>query len=189
MSEFYTYMYINPITDMPFYVGKGKDDRANTHIKGHSTGNKYVKGRIRNLRDEGIEPTIEITHTTNEVAALWLERTLIAAYGRKDNGTGCLLNHTDGGEGLSGHIFSAEHRARIGAKHKGKTISEELRKKWSEQRKGRPSSFKGKKFTDEAKEKIRVSKIGKQISAETRTKISASMKAFKASNKTIKEAA
>jgi hypothetical protein len=99
---FYTYIYFNPETDVPFYVGKGKDDRANTHIKGLSSGNKYAMGRIRNLRAKGIEPTVEIIHTTNETAAFWLERCFIAAYGRKDLGTGSLQNKSDGGEGATG---------------------------------------------------------------------------------------
>jgi hypothetical protein len=105
MIQFYTYIYFDPRTDKPFYVGKGKDDRA---YGKHS--NKQFNGRLNKLNDVGLKPIVEIMNTTNELSSFWLERCLIAAYGRKDQGTGPLFNHTDGGQGSSGIIQSAETR-------------------------------------------------------------------------------
>ena len=141
MKEYYAYAYFES-PEKPFYIGKGKGDRANTHIKGMTSGNRRVVTRIRNLRACGVEPQLEIYHTTNETAAFWMERMLIAAYGRKDNKTGCLLNMTDGGEGVSGVIFSEERkqkisRAAIGHQRcLGHKCSEETRAKISKAKKG-----------------------------------------------------
>ncbi len=126
---FYSYIYWNPVTDTPFYVGKGKNNRANTHLSGRST-NKQVNGYIRNLRENGIEPVVEIVHTVNESAAFWMERMVISAYGRMDRGTGCLMNHSDGGEGPTGAIReprSEEVKMRISATLKGMVKTEQHR--------------------------------------------------------------
>jgi hypothetical protein len=98
MNQYYTYMYFDPRSGDPFYVGKGKDSRMDVCRK----SNKQVLGRAMKLQELGLKPIIEVINTTNELSAFWLERCLIAAYGRKDNGTGILFNHTDGGEGSSG---------------------------------------------------------------------------------------
>lgn len=91
---YYHYLYIDPSNDIPRYAGKGKNDR----YKAYYHENKQFLGWIRKLKAKGVEPQIEITKTTCEFAALWLERVAIAAYGRLDMGTGTLFNHTDGGD-------------------------------------------------------------------------------------------
>jgi hypothetical protein len=92
---FYTYIYFDPRNNEPFYVGKGKGNRAWAN---HSK-NKQFNGRLRILKNQNLEPLIEILNTTNELSAFWLERCFIAAYGRKDQNKGPLFNHTDGGDG------------------------------------------------------------------------------------------
>ena len=95
---FYVYFYIDPRTDVPFYIGKGHGNRA---LVWHT--NKQVEGRIRILKEQELKPIIEFIHCNDEGAALWLERVGIAGFGRKDQRKGPLLNHTDGGEGVSGN--------------------------------------------------------------------------------------
>ena len=95
MMNYYAYLYIDPITDIPFYVGKGKGKRAYV-LHNH---NKLVIGKIRNLNNLSLQHFVELVPATCELSAYWLERMLIAAYGRKDIKTGSLFNHSDGGEG------------------------------------------------------------------------------------------
>jgi predicted XRE-type DNA-binding protein len=65
----------------------------------------------------------------SEADALAAEMFLIAYYGRKDLGTGCLRNRTDGGEGISNP--STETRRKLSLLHLGKSWSPETRAKLS----------------------------------------------------------
>jgi len=53
---------------------------------------------------------------------------LISFYGRKDIGTGCLRNHTDGGDGASNP--SNETRIKISQGNKGKKLSSKNNRKF-----------------------------------------------------------
>jgi len=98
MNDYYVYLYLRE-DGTPYYVGKGKGDRA------FSNKRKFHKPK---------DKTRIIFHSKNltEEEAFTIEKKLIAKYGRKDNDTGILRNLTDGGEGSSGHIFSDERLAK-----------------------------------------------------------------------------
>lgn len=104
---FYAYIYRDPRkisvkwpTGEPFYVGKGKGKRYQSHAHGQ-TRHKHMLNKIEKMRGEGHEPTIEIIPALDELHALFLEKCCIAVIGRRDLGKGPLLNYTDGGEGVS----------------------------------------------------------------------------------------
>lgn len=114
----YTYIYIDPRTDIPFYVGKGSGNRAKDYSSHNH--NKTLIGRIQRLRNLDLSPNIEYFFVSDDFSAKWLERCFISAYGRKDQFTGCLLNHTDGGEGTVGFKWSDEAKQRMSNQRKGR---------------------------------------------------------------------
>jgi hypothetical protein len=105
MTQYYTYIYKDPSRDYngksePFYVGKGSKsvhDRAFVHL---TRKDKHpLTHRIQKMKKDGVEPIIEkIIVGTNWKFALGIETMLIKRIGRKDLGTGPLLNLTNGGE-------------------------------------------------------------------------------------------
>lgn len=110
MRQYYVYMYLNPLTFEPFYIGKGYStkgyDRAYRHIRYDlKNGNLHFIRRLKKFTLNGLKPIIHKIFCTNEQIALGLEKGLIKIIGRDDLKTGPLLNLTDGGEGSSGrHI-------------------------------------------------------------------------------------
>lgn len=108
-SEYYTYAYLRKSNGTPYYIGKGKGRRAFVKHKGISTPKE--KGKILFLKEN-----------ITEEEAMKHEIYMIAILGRKDIGTGILLNRTNGGEGVSGH---KKTKKQIEASRKnGRTIYE-----------------------------------------------------------------
>ena len=94
--EYYTYAYLRE-DGTPYYIGKGKDNRAYIkHYRSKVRGGFFSppeRDRIVILKD----------NLTSEQANKH-EIYMIGVFGRKDNNTGILRNLTDGGEGGLGHI-------------------------------------------------------------------------------------
>jgi hypothetical protein len=107
MSEFYVYAYLRE-DNTPYYIGKGKGDRAYSKMKGEVNPPKD-KNKIVILKDK-----------LKESDAFSEEIALISQYGRKDIGTGILRNKTNGGDGPSGRKVSESSRLLMSINRKGK---------------------------------------------------------------------
>lgn len=99
MQEYYTYMLINPIIDLPFYIGKGKDKRAYSHLLKYDPHNHRKSRTIEKIRKNGKEPVVCILkENISNKQAKDFEIKLINYYGKYNNG-GILTNIADGGIG------------------------------------------------------------------------------------------
>jgi hypothetical protein len=149
-TQFYTYLWLRE-DGTPYYVGKGKDNRGF-----ESKSHRYAcppQNRIR------------VHYWPDEETAFAYEIFFIDFYGRKDLGTGCLRNLTDGGEGVSGLKCSPStllkmREAKLGKKRRPHT--EETKRKMREKALGNNNPMFGKKYTmtEERREKISASHIG-----------------------------
>lgn len=111
---FYVYVYRDPRPlkkDQPVYVGKGTGDRDLSHWS-RGSHNKPFQDFISHLKQRGLVAQCErVFETAIEAEAFAKEIELIALYGRRNTSTGTLFNLTDGGEGASGTIRTAAHKA------------------------------------------------------------------------------
>jgi hypothetical protein len=83
---YYVYAYIDPRTELPFYIGKGHGNRAYFHLTESKTATKNIRkwNKIASIRAAGYEPQVTILKDgLTENAAYDLERTLIQQWGRK----------------------------------------------------------------------------------------------------------
>ena len=143
MNIYYIYAYLRQ-DGTPYYIGKGKDNRA---WKKHSVRLPTNPNNI-----------IIMESKLTEIGAWALERRYIEWYGRKDIGTGILRNMTDGGDGPAGKI----------PWNKGKKLparSQECKIKLS-------NAAKGRKHTDKTKKKMSMIRSGVPKSAEHKSKLS-----------------
>ena len=56
--QYYVYIYSDPETKIPFYIGKGKGNRCFNHL--FQTGESEKIKKLQELKAEGKEPVIEI---------------------------------------------------------------------------------------------------------------------------------
>lgn len=97
---FYVYVYSDPTTGVPFYVGKGSGRRARKHLfeTWDNTTNKSRLSKVLSIRANGSEPQIDIVaKDLTEFEALSIEASLIHQYGKIIDGSGTLTNVLDGG--------------------------------------------------------------------------------------------
>ena len=147
LRNFYVYLHVKESDGTVFYVGKGTKFRWSR-----------VYDRTQHWKNTAIKHGVIcqiVAHDLSAEEALVLEKKLIASYGRQDQKTGCLVNLTDGGDGVVNYVWTEEHR---------KKISE---------------AGVGRKHTDEFKQMVSKLHTGKVLSEETKAKISAKRKGTK----------
>lgn len=105
LNIYFVYLYRHPITNIPFYVGYGKNKRHLTHLDEALKSPEPKQGEhklntIRKILREGLSPIIEIVDSNlSKEKACELEILLISEIGRSDLGLGPLTNLTKGGDG------------------------------------------------------------------------------------------
>lgn len=120
----YVYTHTRLDTNEIFYVGIGTQDN---YIRASRTANRSVFWK-NITKKTGWKIDIVFDNLTWEDACE-KEKQLISFYGRKDIGTGILVNHTNGGDGSNGRIFSKEIRKKMSKTRKGVKVTEEQKNK------------------------------------------------------------
>lgn len=101
---FYVYAHKKASTGEVFYIGKGKGKRARRKDRTDFWCSIVEKhGLVVEIFESGLQ----------EWAAFELEASLIALYGRRDQGLGPLINLTDGGDGAAGVKRPEEIKSKI----------------------------------------------------------------------------
>lgn len=105
MNIYFVYTYRHPITDIPFYVGYGKNKRHLEHLhealrKPVPVAGEHKLNTIRKIIRNGLAPVIQIIdQNLSKEQACELEIFLIDLIGRSDQNKGPLTNMTRGGDG------------------------------------------------------------------------------------------
>jgi hypothetical protein len=162
MKSYYVYIHRKATTGEVFYVGKGTGRRAREKCLRSAYWKRVAKkhGVVIEILIDGVQ----------EWYALEYEQLLIDYYGRRDLGTGQLVNLCDGGAAST--TLNDEAKQRIRQSRVGKKASVVTRQRLSQSLKGRTFSpehleklrIAGKKrgFSDKAKSNL-VAKLSKPI--------------------------
>lgn len=193
---FYVYALLDPTIKfsddifkdgLPFYIGKGKDCRAEHHLFETKDNTENFKKwcHIKGIRNKGFEPIIvKIKENINdENDAYDFEAELIKKYGRKDiDNAGILTNicidnrppnsigrkHSIETKKLLSNLRTGENNPNYGNIH-----TDEWKAKHSTRMSGKNNPFYGKTHTDEQKKKwgYRGYRLGQKNSEEHNEKI------------------
>jgi hypothetical protein len=154
---YYVYELIDPRVNLPFYVGKGKNDRVYFHLSEKSrakSDNERKFNKIQKIRECGYEPEIKIVkYFDNEDDAYFYEELLIQKYGR--------IRYDE--NGILTNICESSRPPKL----KGRTYKEMYGDNWEEQiEKRRKAQIKAggygpKKHSEETKKKISEKVSGK----------------------------
>lgn len=160
---------------LPFYIGKGKNQRELSQTRNQFWKNIVSKHGFVSKR---------LHENLTEQEAWHIETLLIEQYGKLSEGSGCLCNLSNGGEGASGVKHSVETKQKWSNAKKGKSWEEiygveqankmredrkkikrvhspETREKMSNSKKGNNNPMFGKNFTQEHRENLSKSRVGK----------------------------
>jgi len=170
MNNKVLYFHINPVKNEVFYVGIGTLKRAKSK---HNRSNHWLSYIKKYDYDIMIEESNISWDEACELEKYWIKR-----IGRKDLGTGPLINLTDGGEGCLNQKMSIESRQKM-SKSK-RNMSDATKLKMSK-------SATGKKLSDTTKSKIAVALTGKIVTDTHRLNLSKSLTGRTVKHETCKK--
>lgn len=163
------YALVDPTSRLVRYVGQSSSGLCRPRHHGRPSQLKRKPGHrsswIASLHQRGLDYEIAILQVLsgadglNEAECWWI------AYGRLSGWP--LTNHTDGGEGTRGLLFSAEHRRRLSEAHRGQALSAEHRAKIAQGNIGRAT-------TDTMRHRTAAANRARIWTPESRAKLSAS---------------
>ena len=156
MNDFYVYVHKRATDGTIFYVGKGSNNRSKIKAKRNKLWRNVV-----NKHGYIVE---HIADNLTEAEALKFESVLIEQLGRRDIGTGPLVNMTDGGEGLSGVVRTSETRNKIRQAHTGRKHTKQSRLNMSKAHLGHTPS-------EETRAKMSASQTGRRHTADSKQKM------------------
>lgn len=144
-KTYYLYRHVRLDKNEPFYVGIGTHY---TRWKGHYTSYRRAYDRTdrSNLWKKVYkkilgEYEVQIIFETSDYNLLLnKEKEFISLYGRKDLGTGTLVNLTNGGEGVvnSGYVHTSKHNENKRLALIGHVVTNETKQRQSLAKKGKP---------------------------------------------------
>lgn len=196
MNDFYVYKLVDPRTNLPFYVGKGKDDRAFTHLKNNSKTCNHRKDKVINeIYSANLEPVVDIfLKNLDEKTAYRLEEEIILELGRQgidDKGilTNISLHSQPPSQKGKKRVFTEEHKSKLSSALKGKSKNyqtwqigltketDERIARMAEKRSqiGNPHQI-GMKYSKERIDKVRNKLKGRTVPTEQREKMSLAKK-------------
>lgn len=188
------YALIDPVTREVRYIGKTTvklNVRFTSHLR--DTRPSWKLNWLTALRNAGLKPEIGILESMDGDVSLqqWQEAerfwiSYLRFLGAK------LTNLTSGGEGLSGHVFTPDHRKKIGDASRGIKRSPETCARMAESRKGVSCEHlkklsegrKGKRLSEEHRKKLSGIWLGRKHSTETIARMSAAALGRKCSPET-----
>jgi hypothetical protein len=163
------YELIDPLTKIPFYVGKGNITRPQEHFNLICAGKKSSSLRLslflKKMKADGRTPIANIVaENLSNADALQKETDLILKYGRIDyEEHGVLLNHRVTQNDWTGRHHSTETRLKISESKKGQVPSEKDAHRLKTMNLGRKHPPR----SDSWKEKQRQSQTGRTDPPET----------------------
>lgn len=178
---YYIYALIDPRTNKPFYIGKGKveNKRHLDHLKINEGSNRHKQIRINYLLKNGykIETEVLETNIVDEDLAYQLEEKYIKVYGRINIDSGgiltnvCLNRYPPSSKGRKQSKDHIQRRVKSYKKtinERGRpTVSAETRRKLSEANKGENNPFYGRTHSEDFKKQHSARMKGNKNNAKT----------------------